>query len=269
MRIVAHTIVRNESRWVYEVMVWDTGSTDNTARIIKSIGNPKISFRQIDITSDETALSHARQQMLNQTNSDWLMILDGDEVWLEESIKKIQGFINNEGQNFDSIVVPTLNCVGDIYHIMPPSAGQYHIAGHVGHYNLRFINLKRISGVHVANPPGQLQSYFDKHGTRIQDRDPNHIAFIDAPYLHMTHLRRSGSREKEMEVFWRQPKLKTELGIRLASSFSFPKCFYFPRPEIVSSPWERRNLLYTLNAAWQTPLKYIKRRIFKQAPYSP
>ena len=268
MKIVAHTIVRNESRWVWfavksvldyvdEVMVWDTGSTDNTARIIKSIDNPKVSFRQIDLTPNETALSQIRQRMLDQTQADWLMILDGDETWPDNSIQTALNFINTQGRFYDSIVVPTLNCVGDVFHFSSPSAGHYFIAGKTGHYNLRFINLKKILGLHVSNFPGQLQSYYDSKGVKIQERDPQRIAFVNAPYLHMTHLTRS-SHFHDKEVFWRSSKFKYDLGGPLPASFEYPKCFYHPRPRIVSPPWTRRSLFFILNAAWQTPIRAIK-----------
>lgn len=272
MRIVAHAIARNEENWIWysltsvinyvdEIIVWDTGSTDKTIQVIKSIDNPKIKFKAIKITENESELSRARNQMLEETHADWLMILDGDEIWPNSSIKTAVNFIHTQGQLCDSIVVPTLNCVGDVFHISLPSAGRYSIAGKAGHYNLRFINLKRIPGLQISNPPGQLQSYCDSQGVKIQEKDPQGISFVNAPYLHMTHLTRSSS-SHDKEVFWRSPKFKYDLGDSLPVDFEYPKCFYQTRPRIVPSPWSRRSLLFTLNAAWQTPLKLIKRRIF-------
>ncbi|MEK7101470.1 MAG: glycosyltransferase [Patescibacteria group bacterium] len=274
MKIVAHTIIKNEENWIWyslisvldhvdEIMVYDTGSTDNTAEIIKTISSSKIKFRKLPPTADETALSKVRQLMLDQTQADWLMILDGDEIWPEESLKTISEFIKDHGDLYDSIVVPTINCVGDVFHISPPGAGRYTIAGKTGHYNLRLINLKKIPGLQVSNFPGQLQSYYDANSVKVQDRDPSKIAFISAPYLHMTHLTRSSSYFHDKEVFWRGPKFKFELGNPFPDDLKYPKDFYLPRPNIVPSPWKKRSLNYVLNAVWQTPLKMIKRRIFK------
>lgn len=271
LKIAVNTIIRNEERWVWfavmsvinyvdEIMIWDTGSTDKTIEVIKNINNPKIKFKAIKVTENESDLSKARNQMLKETRADWLMILDGDEIWPDTSIQKAIEFIKSKGNSYDSIVVPTLNCIGDVFHISPPNAGQYKIAGRKGHYNLRFINLRRIPGLHVANLSNQLQSYYDRHGIKIQDRDPKNIAFINAPYLHMTHLLRSHSRKHDAGVFWRGSKYKTELGVSLSKDFKYPTCFNLPRPQIVISPWHRRNIIYVLNALWQTPLKLIKRR---------
>jgi glycosyltransferase involved in cell wall biosynthesis len=268
-RLVAHTVVRNEECWIWyclasalpfvdSQLVWDTGSTDTSIAVVTTLHNPKIQFKKVAITADETALSAVRQQMLEATNSDWLMILDGDEIWPDASLKKIIEFISLQGENYDSIVVPTLNCVGDVYHISPPKLGRYKIAGHSGHLNLRFINLRRVTGLHVANLPGQLQSYYDGSNTRVQDRDSQKIAFVDAPYLHMTHLARSTKRMNETNVFWRSTKKKTILGIALKPDFNYPIPFYYARPEIVPDPWKHRSFIYILLAVMLALPRYLK-----------
>jgi len=270
-KITAHCLACNEERWVWyavmsvihyvdEVLVWDAESADNTAQIVQSINSPKIKFKRVSFTPDETSLSKARQLMLSETSAGWLMILDGDEVWPDTSLQSVCRFINTSGADTDSVVVPTLNCVGDVFHISPFSAGKYSIAGRTGHYNLRFINLNRIKNLHVSNKPGQLQSYFDSSQTKIQDRDPKHLGFLNAPYLHMTHLARSNSRQNEVNVFWRAVKKKYELGLSLPFDFSYPKCFYYPHPSSVRSPFIKRDTQYILNALWQTPLRKFKRR---------
>lgn len=272
-KVGINCVVRNEEKWVWyalqsvmeyveDCLVWDTGSTDHTPQVIREIIHPHLQFQQGEITTDETELSQVRQKMLERTDADWLWILDGDEVWPEASIQIVMDFIKEQGDHYDSIVVPTLNCVGDTRHISPPQSGKYTIAGKTGHFNVRFINLNRVEGLHVANPPGQLQSYLDKDGVRIQDRDAHRIAFLDAPYLHMTHLSRSAKRKDEVNVFWRQPKKKYELGIPLPRNFLYPKCFYFARPDWVVNPWRKRSVAYLIQALLLFPLRVIKRKIY-------
>src|SRR3989344_2131678 len=90
-KITVHCLVCNEERWIWyalmsvldqvdEIMVWDDSSQDHTAQIIKSIDSPKIKYR---LVSSQTAQGHTkvRQQMLDETKSDWMLVLDGDEVW--------------------------------------------------------------------------------------------------------------------------------------------------------------------------------------------
>lgn len=268
-KIIAHTLARNEQRWIWyaimsvidyvdELHVWDASSTDLTAKVVQSISHPKLHFKSVPPTPDETVLSATRTHMLNQTSGDWLLILDADEIWPESSIAQAVTFIQGHPNDYDSIVVPTLNFLGDVYHVSPPQAGQYRLAGRVGHYNLRFINLS-IPGLHVANPPGQLQSYFDSDSTALQNRDANRIVFLDTPYLHATHLARSQTPAGDTQIYWRAVKKKIELGQSLPANFVYPTCFYFVPPSLVLSPWQPMSLGFYLAALVVTPLKYIRR----------
>jgi glycosyltransferase involved in cell wall biosynthesis len=269
-RIVANCVVRNEEKWVWysllsainfvdEILVWDTGSTDSTAKIVKQINSPKIKFKQLPPTKDETDLSQVRQQMLEATKADWLFILDGDEIWPDDDLNKVIQFISTSGLNYDSIVAGTINCVGDVYHAVKEKYGRYNIAGHRGHLNLRFINLRRVQGLAVTNPPGQFQSYVDSAGVKVQDRDWERIAFLSSSYLHMTHLNRSNSRIKDKEVFWRGAKRKFEFGKKLITNFRYPSCFYLPHPLEVASPWNNRSWNYYALATLELPFKSVKR----------
>ena len=301
-KIIVHCLVKNEERFVWyalksvlpfvdKIMVWDTGSTDNTVEIIKSINSKKISFKQIvnhhskhdrhsglsridsgcvrklayqnDKQKTISAEDHTRlrQQMLDQTPKGftWLMILDGDEIWPKTSIKKATIFAR-KNPDFDSIVVRTHNLVGDIYHRLPESAGHYKIAGQQGHLALRFMNLKTISGLHVSLPHGQ-QGFKDDQGNLVQDRDPKKIKFLNLYYHHATHLQRSSSRIEDDKVIKRAQKLKTQLGKKIPSN-QVPETFFLPRPKIVPSVTLKAPFLFWLKAVTITPAKIIKQCLF-------
>lgn len=276
MKITAHCLVRNEFRfiwyslmsiidWVDEVLLWDTGSTDGTLDVIFKIiklRENKIHFRQVSGMGDGVFLEgEVRQKMLNDTYSDWFIVVDGDEVWWEDSIKKVIDTIREENNSLESIVVPTFNLVGDIYHYQEKEAGRYRLAGRKGHLNLRAVN-RKIPGLRSEGPHGSW-GWVDGDGKMIQDRDPDKILFINAPYLHATYLPRALDRVKEMDVPKRLQKLKYELGIPFPKDFYFPEVFFRPRPTIVPSPWQNRSFGYTTRAAIETPFKKLKRRLFK------
>lgn len=267
-KIWGHCLVRNEENWVWyalssvighldKVLVWDTGSTDKTVEIIKTIKSPKISFREYGPVTPET-FAKARQEMLEKTKASWLFLIDGDEIWTEEGIKKVIKEVQEKGDEVESVVVKTINLVGDVCHCQEEAAGQYEIAGRRGHYNLRAINLK-IPGLHAALPHGQ-QGYFDEDGKPIQERDPEKILFLPVSYFHTTHLPRSS---KDFEVPLRAKKRKYELGIPLAKTTKYPKVFYLPHPEIVPDPWIKMRRKDWVRAVVQTPFKKIKRRLIK------
>jgi len=212
MNIWVHTLVKNEERYIWyalmsvieyvdKIIVWDTGSDDRTVEIIKIIKKyfpDKILFKELgDISIDK--FTQARQEMLYETKADWFLVLDGDEIWWDKSIKKVVNIINSKGDSIKSIAVPSYNLVGDIYHYQEEAAGQYSIAGRKGHLSIRAINMK-IPGLSSKKPHGTW-GWVDEAGRMIQKRDPNKILFIeDSYYMHMTHLPRSNSREYDINV---------------------------------------------------------------------
>src|SRR3972149_6793917 len=111
MGIVGHTLVKNEQEFIWYaitsvidhldgLMVWDNGSTDATIKIIRSIESPKIKFRDASGLSPE----RARQKMLEETESDWIFVLDGDEIWYDGVISSIRQLTTVIKE--DLIVVP-------------------------------------------------------------------------------------------------------------------------------------------------------------------
>lgn len=263
MKVYVNTIVHNEENFIWfaimsvvdyvdKVLVWDTGSTDKTVEIIKEIikeKGKKIEFKEVG-TVDKNRFTRMRQAQLEQSYCDWIVILDGDEIWWVDSIKRLIRKINTDGNKIEGIVIPMDVPVGDIYHFQDESAGQYELLGRKGHYILRAIN-KKIPGLHVDLPYGK-EGYFDADNELIQNRKG--IIFLDAPYLHVTHLKRSGLKRKTN-------KFKFELGNQVHKDFKYPEVFYMDYPQIVSSPWSKISGTNLLKAKILTPLRKFKRRI--------
>lgn len=272
LKIWGNTIVKNEDRFLWfgvmsvikyldKILIWDSGSTDQTIEVIKELQKKfpkKIIFKEIGEV-DKEGITEARQKMLEETKSDWVFLLDGDEVWWENSIKRVREVIDQKGDNLDFLVNPTYNLVGDIYHYQEERAGQYEIKGRKGHLNIRAVN-RKIPGLHFALPYGQ-EGLFDSEKP-IQEREK--VLFLDdAPYLHFTHLSRSSKKESEKNTIDRSKKRKYEIGISFPNNFKFPEALYSDKPSMVLSPWDKSSLSYKVKATLQTPFKKIKRRIFK------
>lgn len=261
--IWTNTIVFNEENFIWfaimsvidyvdQILVWDTGSTDKTIQIIKEIQKikgDKISLRQVGQV-DKFQFTKLRQEMLNKSKCDWILILDGDEIWWEESIKKVVEVINQKGDKIEGIAVPFIVPVGDIYHFQEELAGEYHLLDRVGNLSLRLFR-KGIPGLHVEGPYGK-ESYFDLNNRVIQEGE--NIIFVDAPYLHLTHLKRSSASRK-------YDKYKYELGESAGKDFKYPEVFYMVYPNIVSSPWHKISGIELIKARLITPLRKIKRRL--------
>ena len=263
LKIWANTIVHNEENFIWfaimsvvdyvdQVLVYDTGSTDKTVEIVKEIQKikkDKVKFRELgEVNKDE--FPKLRQRMLEESSCDWILVLDGDEIWWKESIKKVTDRINKGGNKTEGIVVPMIVPVGDIFHLQEEKAGRYELLGKRGHLNLRAIS-KKIPGLHADWPYGR-ESYFDEKNKLIQERKG--VIFLDAPYLHVTHLKRSERPRKAN-------KFKHELGNRTSSEFKFPEVLYKNYPKIISSPWIKISGWDLMKARILTPIRKVKRKL--------
>ncbi|OHA69080.1 MAG: hypothetical protein A3I38_02195 [Candidatus Wildermuthbacteria bacterium RIFCSPLOWO2_02_FULL_47_10] len=272
-KIIVHCLVQNEGRFIWyainsvlpfvdRIMVWDTGSTDETVQIVRLIESPKIKIKELS-SVDPEGFTKVSQQMIEKTPQEynWILILDGDEIWPEKSIKTITEYARSHSKT-ESIVVRTNNLVGDIYHRLPESAGKYRLAGQKGHLALRLINKNTIPGLHFDLPHGR-RGLFDNQGQLIQDRDPEKIKFLNLYYHHATHLPRSLSKGGDAIVPKRKQKIKYELGEKIPKD-QIPEIFFAKdRPELVPDMTKPAPLSFWIISALQTIPRRIKRLLIK------
>lgn len=274
MKLYAHTLVKNEERYLWyavrsvieyvdKVLLWDTGSTDNTVKIAEELKKrfpSKIDFREVGEVNPEQ-FTIMRQKMLEVSDCDWVIIVDGDEVWWEDRIQEIRNVVNSQGKELDSIVSRYRNVIGDIYHYQDDSSGKYNIDGKTGYLTIRAFN-RNIKGLEFAKPHGQ-QGIYDGKEILLQNRDPLRRYWQkDYSYLHFTNMQRSGKRSDDLKVPKRDFKLKYEIGHEFDRDFYYPESFFVQRPEIVENVWRNADPLYLLRSFVETPLKKIKRKYF-------
>lgn len=274
MSIWANTLVQNEDRYLWysvgsvinyvdKVLIWDTGSTDNTLKVIQELKlryPHKILFKEVGNVSPQE-FTNVRKQMLSETKSDWMMILDGDEVWWDDSIRSLTSEIATNGNKYDSVVSNYINLVGDIYHSQPENAGKYKIKSKEGFFTIRAMNKNKIKGLNIDKPHGQ-QGFYDSKRRLIQERSGDDMYFIDKPsFLHFTNLQRSNSRNMDLKVPKRGFKLKHEIGNTFPGDFYYPEVFFKKRPKIVQSVWKSMNKFFYIRALIETPLRKIKRTL--------
>lgn len=261
--ITVHCIVRNEDHFVWfalqsvlpyvdRILIYDTGSTDKTVDAIMAISDSKIVFSQKGEAPPEK-LVLLRQEMVATTTTPFFLILDGDEIWPKASIQKIVETINDLPEEKIAVVCRTRNCVGDVWHFLPEDSGKYNLAGQKGNLSMRLF--RNVPGLLVSGEyPLENYSY---GGKPLNDQN-NRLEFLDRWYLHATHLSRSSSAESVLG--FRQKKLET--GISLSKS-DLPEVLWEKRPSFVPDPLIRRSLGYEIAAGLVTPLKSLKRLLFK------
>jgi len=197
MNITTHTIIKNEEwfikqallsaeKFVDEMLVWDTGSTDKTVEIIKSLKSPKVKFKQFS-KIDRAGLVKLRNEQIKITNTPWFLILDGDEIWPEKNLDKLVRAMKSAKPNTIALVNRTKNCIGDLNHFVPEEKGKYQIGPWKGHLNIRAI--RNVKGLKVEGEY-PMESY-TLNNEKIQDL-VERLQFVDTWYLHATHLKRSG-----------------------------------------------------------------------------
>ena len=96
--ITANVLVKNECYYIEsvltplvkhlkEVIVYDTGSEDGTALIAEKMG-----CRVIRKNAQSPAdVSNARQEMCSLTNTPWVMLVDGDELYEDITFEQLKG----------------------------------------------------------------------------------------------------------------------------------------------------------------------------------
>ncbi len=235
--LTVHVIVRNEEQWIWyainsvlpfseKIIIYDTGSTDRTIELIHLIKSDKIIFKPKGrVTPQE--LAKLRNEQIKETETDWFLLLDGDEVWPEKSIIELTQLIVKAKKDVIGVVVKALLPVGDLFHYQSEMAGKYELLGKKGHLNMRVY--RKTPKYHwEAVPPytAYVEKYVNSNNVQVQDI-PQNLTFLKNEYWHLTHLIRS-----TVDTHY---KRKYEIG--KYSKRKIPEVFYKPRPSEVPTPW--------------------------------
>lgn len=149
IRISACTIAKNEEKtiarsinsykkYVDEIIVVDTGSTDNTVKVAQELGAKVLHF---EWCNDFAA---AKNTALDAATGDWIVFLDADEYFSEDSCKNLRPTICeaiSEGRNaigcrMEDIDSDEDRVIDDIFHIRVFKKGiRYHYPIHEEIYN--------------------------------------------------------------------------------------------------------------------------------------
>lgn len=270
--VTAHMIVKNEDKFIWyaissvlpyvdKLLIFDTGSKDQTVKIIKSFTNNKIEFyeKQVKYSQDITSL---RQEQVNLTDSDWFWIVDGDEIYSSSLCKEILRIVDNYGIDIEGIVVRKLDLLGDIYHCQDESVGTYDLFGRRGHHVLRLINKKIILGLHVKGDYPN-EGYYDIENKALINHSPSKYLFTKGRIFHAMYLKRSSLGANLADTFHRK-KRKIELGKKINNDISLPEIFNSPHPEFIEDSYKKRSVLYEFMACLITPFKIIKRKLWQK-----
>jgi glycosyltransferase involved in cell wall biosynthesis len=259
--ITAHMVVKNEDCWVWyaiqsvlpyvdTLLITDTGSTDRTIELIKSIKSPKIIFKSSKANTPED-VTKVRNQQIADTKTEWIWIVDGDEIYPESLCKEIVGSLAGQV----GLVVRRYDLLGDLHHYQSEAVGTYEMYGQKGHFSLRLLNLKAIQGL-VYKGDYPYEGFYDKQGKSLLDYEKNRFAFTNGKYFHAGYLQRSTQGANLIDMFNRH-KYKIEKGYAIDTTF--PEVVHQKHPFGIL-PLAKRGYKYEIMASLITPFKALKRR---------
>lgn len=263
MTVTAHCVVKNEDIWLWyaiqsvlpfvdQFLIYDTGSTDKTVEVIKTINSPKVIFEEKGQVNKQE-LVRLRQEQLERTTTDWFLILDGDEIWSKKQIATILKVAETSPKNIVAIFNRVRNLIGDVYHYLPEDQGNYQIAGIKGNLNIRLIRKTEDLRIKGEYP---LEAYTNQDGL-VQNQDKN-LIFADLWYLHTSFLKRSSSDRNKVSGSFGKNKL-WQIGLKMKNS-ELPEVFKKPHPNIVPDPFKKRSEVYETGASILDP--FLKLRKF-------
>ena len=98
-RIVERTIrsILNQTYSNVEVLVIDDCSTDNTVKVIKSIGDERIVLLE---NNKQLGAAYSRNRGIANARGDYIAFLDGDDIWYETKLEEQLKFMKENDYSF-------------------------------------------------------------------------------------------------------------------------------------------------------------------------
>lgn len=205
--LTIHCRVRNEEYFVRaaiesllpaadHVLVYDTGSTDRTLDEIAAIGSPKIELVQRP-AGDARVLARYRNEMIDRTQTEWYMILDGDEIYPSLAAASIREQLDRAPEHIHRIVVSRMHFIENLNFVsLPDGLGRVFRTARV-----RQGFVCRRGGPKVGHETPYLAEAPATPWSEFSTRWPSQIFFY-----HCQYLRRS-SKDAELGRLrgWRKP----------------------------------------------------------------
>ncbi len=251
--ITVHMVVKNEDQWIWfaimsvieyveRILIFDTGSVDNTVEVIRTIMDKpqyknKIYFEEIGKVSVQDFYK-VRQRQIDMTDTDYMMVVDGDEIWWKEGMEELQEIIDKHSPM--CIATKFFMPAGDLYHYRDFNRELYSVAGVNGSISTRVISMN-IPGLVCGGDYG-VEGYHGRNGS-IADYKNYEYKVMEHFYFHCSKLRRSSAIWGDESIKYRRKKITDEWDYEFPKDYHYPEVFYLPRPPIVPNPFDSKDNL--------------------------
>ncbi len=251
--VTAHMVVKNEDQWIWyaimsvidwvdKMLIFDTGSRDKTVAIIQTfLDNPaykdKIIFEELGAVTPQE-FPKIRQRQLDMTNTDYLLLVDGDEVWWKDGIiefrKKIDEFTPPR------VCIRFICPCEDLYHYRDFHSEMYtdeKVGVYHGSVSSRGISMK-IPGLRCCGDYG-VEGYRGDDG---RDNLRNYDAvLLNNYYFHCSKLRRSSAVLGDESIPYRRRKISDTWDHEFPADYKYPEVFYMDHPAIVPDAFKSKD----------------------------
>lgn len=201
MNITPCIFCKNEEYWIGyvlrdllkvfpEVVLFDTGSADqtlNAAGIVeKAVSGGKLRVYQANYGDDSHRIGNAPNILRGIASTKWMLLVGGDEVWLEEQLLELVRLMDTEAP--DNMQVGMVLGKNVIHH-----AGDWHVRDQFNADRLFDQNVEW----HRTNYP------YEDHGLYDKVNEAGVVHYFNTWFWHARHLDRSS---KDNETFYRVEK---------------------------------------------------------------
>lgn len=265
--VTGHMVVKNEDRWIWfavlsvidyldKLIIFDTGSIDHTNDIIENLLKNescagKISYEKIGAVKPEDFYK-VRQRQIDMTDTDYFMVIDGDEIWYQDSLMELDRILTEKRP----LLVATrfINVCGDVFHYRFDERETYCINGITGAITIRVYSTA-IPGISCGGVYG-VEGYIDADGIAVQEKGYS-TEVMSGKYLHTSLLNRSSAQRGDFSIKYRRAKLRADWDAAFDGSFRYPEVFYAEElPRYVKSPFQKDSNIIRITWHW---LRKIKR----------
>lgn len=235
--------IRSVAELVDRILICDTGSNDNTLSIIKFL---KAQYSNIEYFErkcfDTRDVGQIRQIMIDQTNEDWILVLDGDEVWYKNQLARLIQNVNQHQSKYIAYAVRYQNFIHSLDYVLDESMEQYVVKGKRGSHSVKLLrNTKTLKSVGNFGVEG-----YHLDGIPVQNH-PETELFIDSiSFCHMSFMRRSSSLTAYLASMYRFRKLFTKSKFH-ERDFQLPETFLIPSNCLMTGYFKINYISYIFN----------------------
>jgi glycosyltransferase involved in cell wall biosynthesis len=90
--------VKNQSLLPYEIIIVNDGSTDQSREIVEEFAMSNKDLNIVLVNKENGGVSSARNMGMRRANGDWIALLDSDDEWLPDKLKRQVEVINSNAK---------------------------------------------------------------------------------------------------------------------------------------------------------------------------